>query len=173
MANPQEELCKDNVFNSFYKEHSESLYRFMYYRCGNKDQSLDLVQEAFMKIWNKCSEVLFSKAKSYLFTAANNLFLNEVRHEKVVLEYAKIKPISEYTNESPEYIMEENEYMEKLQTAIANLTEGQREVFLLSRMEDKKYAEIAEMLNLSIKAVEKRMAGALSKLREDFEYFKK
>jgi len=109
MANPQENLCTDTVFNSFYKEHSDSLYRFMYYRCGNKDQSLDLVQESFMKIWNKCSEITFTKAKSYLFSAANNLFLNEVRHDKVVLEYAKIKPISDATNESPEFIMEENE----------------------------------------------------------------
>ena len=173
MLDPQAELCKDSVFNSFYKEHSDSLYRFMYYRCGNKDRSLDLVQEAFLKIWNKCSEVTFEKAKSYLFSAANNLFLNEVRHDKVVLEYAKIKPISDTTNESPEYIMEENEYMDKLQKAISNLTDGQREVFLLSRMEDKKYSEIAEMLTISVKAVEKRMMGALSALREEFEYFKK
>ena len=63
--------------------------------------------------------------------------------------------------------------MEKLQKAIANLTDGQREVFLLSRMEDKKYAEIADMLAISVKAVEKRMMGALSALREEFEYFKK
>tara|TARA_R110000868_G_scaffold158589_1_gene386781 strand:- start:9621 stop:10142 length:522 start_codon:yes stop_codon:yes gene_type:complete len=173
MSDPQAELCKDRVFNSFYKEHSDALYRFMYYRCGNKDRSLDLVQEAFMKIWNKCSDVTFEKAKSYLFSAANNLFLNEVRHDKVVLEYAKIKPISETTNESPDYILEEKEYMEKLQKAIANLTHGQREVFLLSRIEEKKYAEIAELLDLSVKAVEKRMMGALSALREEFEYFKK
>ena len=150
MLDPQAELCKDSVFNSFYKEHSDSLYRFMYYRCGNKDRSLDLVQEAFLKIWNKCSEVTFEKAKSYLFSAANNLFLNEVRHDKVVLEY-----------------------MDKLQKAIANLTDGQREVFLLSRMEDKKYSEIAEMLAISVKAVEKRMMGALNALREEFQYFRK
>ena len=90
-----------------------------------------------------------------------------------VLEYAKIKPISDTTNESPEYIMEENEYMDKLQKAIANLTDGQREVFLLSRMEDKKYSEIAEMLSISVKAVEKRMMGALNALRKEFEYFRK
>jgi RNA polymerase sigma-70 factor (ECF subfamily) len=173
MLDPQAELCKEPIFNSFYKEHSDSLYRFMYYKCGNKDKSLDLVQDAFLKIWNKCSEVTFSKAKSYLFTTANNLFLNEVRHDKVVLEYAKIKTITSVTNESPEYILEENEYMDKLQNAIAALTDGQREVFLLSRIEEKKYAEIATMLEISVKAVEKRMMGALSKLRKDFEYFKK
>lgn len=167
------ELCKDSVFNDFYRTHSDDLYRFMYYRCGDKDQSLDLVQEAFMKVWDKCSEVTFEKAKSYLFSAANNLFLNEVRHQKVVLEYANIKPINESTNQDPSYIMEEDEQMKKLQAAISNLTDAQREVFLLSRIDGKKYSEIAEMLDISVKAVEKRMMGALDKLREKFDYFKK
>lgn len=166
------QLCKDPVFNSFYLEHAESLFSFMYYRCGDKDQAKDLMQEAFMKVWDKCGEINFDKAKTYLFSTANNLFLNVVKHKKVVLEYTKMEPAKESTNEDPEFIMQENEYMKKLQNAIANLTDAQREVFLLNRMEGKKYREIADMLEISIKAVEKRMMGALSKLREEFEYFK-
>ena len=56
--------------------------------------------------------------------------------------------------------------MDKLQIAIDGLTLGEREVFLLNRIENKKYREIAEMLNISVKAVEKRMHGALIKLRK-------
>jgi RNA polymerase sigma-70 factor (ECF subfamily) len=172
MSKEISELCKDNIFNSFYTEHADGLYRFMFYKCGDDSQAMDLVQEAFMKVWTKCSEITFSKAKSYLFQAANNLFLNEVRHHKVVLEYEKMRPNDDSDHESPDFIMEENEYMQKLQTAIANLTDAQREVFLLSRMEGKKYIEIAQLLDISVKAVEKRMSGALGKLRQDFEFFK-
>jgi RNA polymerase sigma-70 factor (ECF subfamily) len=56
--------------------------------------------------------------------------------------------------------------MEKLESVIAGLPEKQREVFLLSRIDKKKYAEIAEMLDISVKAVEKRMSQALIILRE-------
>ena len=61
--------------------------------------------------------------------------------------------------------MEEKEFMDKLQNAISDLTDGQREVFLLNRIDKKTYKEIAEMLEISVKAVEKRMHGALVKLR--------
>jgi RNA polymerase sigma factor (sigma-70 family) len=62
--------------------------------------------------------------------------------------------------------MEENEYMDRLQRAIENLTEEQRTAFLLNRIEGKKHKEIAEMLGISRKAVEKRIYKALDKIRE-------
>ena len=94
--------------------------------------------------------------------------LNEVAHQKVVLKYTKTKPKS-YTNESPEFIMQEQEYMEKLQKAIAGLTEAQRVAFLMNRVEGKKFKDIATLLDISTKAVEKRIYGALKKLRKDID----
>jgi RNA polymerase sigma-70 factor (ECF subfamily) len=89
-----------------------------------------------------------------------------VAHKKVVLKYAKAKPTK--TNfQSPEFLMEEAQFHEKLKNSIENLTEAQRTAFLLNRIEGKKYAEIAEMLNISVKAVEKRMSKALATLRDE------
>ena len=65
--------------------------------------------------------------------------------------------------------MEENEFKNKLQNAISNLTEGQRTAFLLNRIEGKKYREIAVILEISVKAVEKRMSLALASLRKEIE----
>jgi RNA polymerase sigma-70 factor (ECF subfamily) len=56
--------------------------------------------------------------------------------------------------------------MIRLKKVIAALPEKQREVFLLSRIDKKKYSEISEMLNISVKAVEKRMSQALVTLRD-------
>lgn len=92
--------------------------------------------------------------------------LNAVAHEKVVLKFQETKPKS-FTNETPEFLFEESEYMHKLQKAIANLTEAQRVAFLLNRIEGKKHKEIADMLDISTKAVEKRIYGALIQLRKD------
>ena len=161
-------VCESKVYEELYTNHSKSLYNFAFYRCGNSAQSEDLVQEAFIKMWNNCAKIIFEKAKSFLFTVVNNLFLNEIAHQKVVLKYNQ-RGQKEATNETPEFIMEEKEFMDKLQNAIADLKEGQREVFLLSRIDKKTYKEIAEMLSISVKAVEKRMHLALKLLRSQIE----
>jgi RNA polymerase sigma-70 factor (ECF subfamily) len=82
-----------------------------------------------------------------------------------VLKYNQIGR-KEATNETPEFLLEEKEFLDKLQVAISDLKEGQREVFLLNRIDKKTYKEIAEMLEISVKAVEKRMHLALVQLRE-------
>lgn len=162
-------LCEESYFNNFYLEHVQHASNFAYYKCGDKDNALDLVQDAFSKIWENCSKIDFTKAKTYLFTTVNNLFLNKVKHNKVVMEYAKAAPYIDSTNESPEYLLEEEEFKTKLQNAISLLSDAQREVFLLNRIEGKKYREIAEMLDVSQKAIEKRMSGALKVLRDHIE----
>lgn len=168
---PKENLCNDQVFNGFYLTHSRDLYNFMYYKSGDGEQASDFVQEAFIKIFENCGKIDFAKAKSYLFTTANNLFLNVIKHQKVKLAYAQNSPSVGSTGEDPEFVLREKEYMGELQDAIARLTEAQREVFLLNRIDGKKYREIAEMLAISEKAVEKRMMGALKKLRNQLENF--
>ncbi len=167
---PKENLCEETFFNSFYVNHFQAVNNFAYYKCGDKDSALDIVQDAFSKIWENCSKIDFDKAKTYLFTTVNNLFLNKVKHQKVVMKYAKEAPYIDINNESPEYIIEEEEFKKKLQSAIASLSDIQREVFLMNRIDGKKYREIAELLNISQKAVEKRMSGALKILREQIEH---
>ena len=65
--------------------------------------------------------------------------------------------------------MEENQYRKKLENAIANLTEAERVAFLMNRTEGKRFKEIAQILDISTKAVEKRIYGALKKLRKEIE----
>ncbi|MGB5419235.1 RNA polymerase sigma factor [Algibacter sp.] len=169
MSNNDSKLCEETYFNSFYLEHIQHASNFAYYKCGDKDNALDLVQDAFSKIWENCSKIDFTKAKTYLFTTVNNLFLNKIKHNKVVMEYAKAAPYIDQTNESPEYLLEEEEFKTKLQNVIALLSEPQREVFLLNRIDGKKYREIAELLSISQKTVEKRMSGALKIFRTHIE----
>lgn len=161
-------ICKPKVFEDVFNEHSESLRNYMYYKCGDVDLAEDLVQESYVRLWKNCAKVLLTKAKSFLFTVANNLFLNEIAHKKVVQKHQKTE-VKRYTYETPEFVLEEKEFMSKLEAAIAELTEKQREVFLLNRIDKKKYSEIAEMLGISVKAVEKRISAALKKLREKIE----
>ena len=169
MSQPlHDNICEDLLFERLYKKHSRNLHDFLYYKFGDHLNPQDKVQEAFIKLWQNCSKIKPSKAKSYLFTTANNLMLNAVAHQKVVLKYSK-QPQKHSTNESPEFVLQEKEYYQKLQNALSNLTEAQRTAFLLNRVEGKRFKEIAELLGISTKAVEKRIYGALKKLRKDID----
>ena len=164
----QDNICEEHMFSTIFSKYSKDLHNFLYYKFGEHFNPQDKVQEAFIKLWENCAKVSPLKAKSYVFTIGNNLMLNEAAHQKVVLKYRQHKPKTS-TNENPEFLMEGNQYMEKLQQAISNLTEAQRTAFLMNRIEGKKHKEIAALLNISTKAVEKRIYGALKKLREEIE----
>tara|TARA_R110000868_G_scaffold53651_4_gene168083 strand:+ start:4226 stop:4735 length:510 start_codon:yes stop_codon:yes gene_type:complete len=167
MSSQKNNVCEEQVYNMLYKTNSKTVFNYIYYKFGNEEKAYDAVQEAFIKLWENCSKVTPEKAKSYVYTIANNLYLNVLKAEKVRLKYAdKSLAIS---NESPEFLLEEKEYHKKLEKALSDLPENQRTTFLLNRIDGKKYAEIAEMEGVSIKAIEKRMHLALKSLREKIE----
>ena len=66
------------------------------------------MQEAFVKLWKKCKDVPPNKAKSFLFTVANNLMLNEFNHQKVVLKYQQ-KQTKKVNHQDPQFLVEEKE----------------------------------------------------------------
>ncbi|MCV6630737.1 MAG: sigma-70 family RNA polymerase sigma factor [Flavobacteriaceae bacterium] len=167
MESKEHNLCKEQTYQKVHQSHAQALYNFIYYKCGDSAKAADVVQEAFIKLWEHCKKVPVEKAKAYLFMVARNNFLNTVKAEKVRLEY---KPLQTgISNQDPEFVLEEKQYREKLEKAIAHLSEAQRTAFLLNRIEGKKYKEIAQMLDISIKAVEKRISKALESLRKEIE----
>ncbi len=163
--NKRSGLCIESQFDKFYREHAASLFRFLYYKCGDREEAGDLTQDAFIAVWNNCHKVEIEKARSYLFTVANNRFLNTVSKKKIVLQFQS-QQTARSDSQNPHFLLEEKEFNDLLQKAINDLTDKQREVFLLSRIEGLKYREIAEMLDISVKAVEKRMHSALKQLKD-------
>ncbi len=158
---------KKQDLKKLYDEYFESLRGFLYYKCGDIDVADDLVQETFIKVWNKRDDIQMETVKSLLYTVANNLLMNHFNHEKVVREHQKSASVEVSTNStSPQFQMEEAEFEQKLNKVIESLPPDCREVFLMNRIDKLKYAEIAERLNLSVKAIEKRMSKAISMIRD-------
>jgi RNA polymerase sigma-70 factor (family 1) len=170
--NQQNGVCEAKVFSTIFKANSKSIRNYLFYKYGNEEHANDLTQTAFLKLWENCAMVAPEKALAYLYRIVNNDALNKIAHQKVVLNYAKNNYLNSQNNENPAFILEEKQFKEKLQKAIENLTEGQRTAFLLNRIEGKKYVEIAEILGISVKAVEKRISGALLSLRNQIDNIK-
>lgn len=156
-------------FKSIFDQYYTPIKNFLYYKSGDVDLSEDITQDVFMKLWDKREDVQQETVKSYLYTIANNMLLNKIRHDKVVLSFAE-KNKNQQEEQSPEFTLEEKEFKIELERVIGAMPEKQREVFLMNRIEEMTYKDIADSLQLSVKAVEKRMHGALAHIREHIKY---
>ncbi len=162
---PHKDTCEENAFRELFTAHARHVRNFLFYKGATSGEAEDLAQEAFLRLWRDCSKVPFDKAKGFLFTVAGNLFLDEKKHGQVVLRFQRQAPGNESDAENPHYLLEASELQDRLEKALARLPDGQRTVFLMNRMDKMTYPEIAESLDLSVKAVEKRMSKALAELR--------
>ena len=153
-------------FERIYRAHGEQLRNFIYYKVGDLELAEDITHEAFIKLWKHIAKVSPTTAKSYLFTIANNLISDNYRKANVRYKFEQHKKNNQATVSNPEDIYREKEFKEMLETAISGLPEKQRVVFLMNRIDEMTYKEIAKSLEISPKTVEKRMHGALVALRK-------
>lgn len=151
-------------FKILFDKHFDSIRNYIYYRSGDEELATDIAQESFMKVWEKDLSYDEKPIKSLLYKIASDIFISKYRRDKVAQKYlAKLEPSID--NHSPEEQMQYEELKNKYELALSSLSDKQRTVFLMSRNEGLKYQEIADRLELSVKAVEKRMTYALSYLR--------
>ncbi len=126
----------------------------------------DIAQDTFMKLWETRNKIDKRTVKAYLYTIAQNITINQQKRNTLKYKFQK-KPTTDRDFDTPEKLAEMQEYEIKLNNVIAMLPDGGREVFLMNRLEDMTYNEIAERLGLSVKAIEKRMSKVLKILRDN------
>ncbi len=162
----QDNLCKDEVYQAVFYKYGQAIRNFIYSKCRDMALAEDITQDVFVTLWNKCENADASTVKSFLYKIAANRVIDHFRHQKVTQQYQSIKR-SMVDHETPQYHLEEQEYKEKLDRVLISIPEASRSVFLMNRIEKLKYAEIAERLDISVKAVEKRMSKALVIIRKE------
>jgi RNA polymerase sigma-70 factor (ECF subfamily) len=165
-----ENICDKFRFSKLYDSYAQNLSNILYYKYGDLLNPSDKVQDAFIKLWENCAKVAPEAAKSYVYTVANNMMLNEVKHQKVVLKHHEVKP-KDYTNESPEFVLRKKEFLKRYETVLSNLKEEERVAFLLSKVEGKTHREIAELLGITKKVAEHRIYAAFNALKDQLEEF--
>lgn len=160
------ELLQQNAwFRAVFDECYECVRNYLYYLSGSIELSEDLVQDVFMKLWEKQDSVKQESIKPFLFTIARNLYFNTYKRKQIDIRF--VNSLSMNSNpESPEFILVQKEFDQKLQRAISNLPERCRTFYLLNRIDEMKYADIATSFGVSVKAVEKQISKALKLLAE-------
>ena len=163
---PDKNICEEAVFQSLFRQYAQNIRNYILSKCGNLASSEDVVQDVFLKLWQKCADIRFATAKAWLYRAAENSLTDQFRHQKVVLIHRQKQNPNPITGQSPQYQLEEKEFERKLEMVINQMPEKSRVVFLMNRIEKLTYREIAERLGLSQKAIEKRMGIALDIFRK-------
>ena len=141
---------------------------YIYYRCGDGDLATDIAQEVFIRVWEKEFDLSDPRIKGLLFKMARESFISMYRRKELEKKYNE-RVNFEYEELPADNEIDYTELKERYEKALAKLPVTQREVFLMSRNEELRYAEIAERIGISVKAVEKRMSAALAYLREALE----
>jgi RNA polymerase sigma-70 factor (ECF subfamily) len=158
-------MLSKKEFEHLYIRHFDAIRSFVFYRCGDTDAASDTAQDVFLRIWEKRNSLDNSHLEALLYKMANDLFISNYRKEMLRMNFEQSMRLDEETDLSPEEEMQYRQLMADYAAALEKMPEKQRVVFLMNREDEMKYADIAKRLNISVKAVEKRMTSALKFLR--------
>lgn len=160
-----------DAFTRIFEMHHGLILNYIYRISGDRDLAEEVVQDVFMKLWNHRNGFDPSKPiKPYLLTSARNAFIDKKRRQ-AVRKSSDIEIHKEAIENKKANDTNLKELENVLEKALSNLNPGEKEVFILSRMEEMKYHEIATALGISIKTVEARMKRALEYLRNNLRPF--
>ena len=139
---------------------ADGLYRFVLKNIGDSDAAQDIVQDCFLKTWERLDEIRVETAKSYLFTIAYNATIDFFRRGKKTssLEQTQV-PISQTFQHS-------SDLSELLNEAIDRLPATQKTVILLRDYEGYSYEEIAQIAGISIDQVKVYIFRARAALKK-------
>ena len=137
---------------------------------GAHDEAKDVVQEVFVRVWNRRTSWHSSgSVATYLYTITRNLSLNarrsdQSRAQREQLGYVRLVSVSK--PQRPDDVLDETLLREEVESALLALSARRREVFVLARFHGLSYDAIADVLGLSAQTVANHMSSALCQLKE-------
>jgi RNA polymerase sigma-70 factor (ECF subfamily) len=167
------------AFEGLVEGYRQRLVGVLHHLVGDAAEAEDLAQEVFLRVYRARKKYRARcKFSTWLFTIANNLALNRLRSRRrrpvVSLDVQDSGPLGPRPAEQlardraaqPAQQLQQQELAALIQQALAGLNERQRLAVVLNKFEDMQYAEIAEIMGLSTKAVKSLLSRARSNLRE-------
>jgi RNA polymerase sigma-70 factor, ECF subfamily len=167
------------AFGELVDRYRHRLVGVMHHLTGHADEAEDLAQEVFLRVYRTRRRYHpTAKFSTWLFTIANNLALNALRSRRrkpvIPLPASESGPLGPRPAEQivpdrgqpPGHRLAQEELAAVIQTALDGLNERQRMAVVLNKFEDMNYADIAEVMGLSAKAVKSLLSRARSRLRD-------
>lgn len=166
------ELCEGlflndkKAFDQIYERYWKRLYYYAFKIFEDKVICEDVIQEVFIKLWEKATERKIENLEGYLFRAVKFQISNAIRNQK------DFKPFENFLTQLPtdlsaDSILELNETSELISLSVENLPDKCREVYRLSREEQLSNSQIADQMNISVRTVEAHIYKALKSIKNN------
>ena len=165
MANGTNISSKDAA--KVFKEHFDHLVIYVNQYVASVPTAEDIVQDMFLKLWEK--DRLAEQSPAFLYTCARNAALNYLRTQRTdsfSIEEAESFDVEDQIEDQLAYM----EKLERIYKAIESLSPQCREVLKKIYFEGKSYAETAEEMNVSLSTIKTHIYLAIKSLKKDFAY---
>ncbi len=155
-----------SAFDAVFRAHYAPLVLLAESMLRSRAAAEDVVQEVMLELWRRRAELQIQESfRAYLVRSTRNRALNQIRHANVQRRAEPELVREEGVSPTGASVIVASELREAITAAVAELPPACREVFVLSRTQGLRYAEIAETLGISVKTVESQLGKALRHLR--------
>jgi RNA polymerase sigma-70 factor (ECF subfamily) len=155
------------AFEMLYRRHSDPLYRYLLRLCRHRDNADDIFQEVWGKIIKAADRYRpTAKFTTFLYRVAHNCFIDHLRRNKRHTHAGDLEPDSQADpGDLPEVLVERSLARERLELALRDLPDEQRDVFLLHEEAGLDLDEIAVITGSTRETTKSRLRYAVNKLR--------
>ena len=158
------------AFETLFRSYYDPLCRYSCQFVENMDTAEEIVQDLFYILWKERQDLqIFTSVNGYLYRSVKNKSLQYIEHVKVRDAYrAMYAENAVMETSTPQEELEYKELEQQIQEALCHLPERRQKIFRMNRMDGKKYKEIAQELQISVKTVEVEISKALMELRDKY-----
>jgi RNA polymerase sigma-70 factor (ECF subfamily) len=166
-----------DAFSVLYRRHIKGLLNFFWRLCWDKALAEDLTHDTILRVFRMAHQwEERAKFTTFLYRVARNLWIDHVRSAPVRKRRGSLDAplgdeggtfvdLLESSVESPSARLESGEREREIMDAVARLPEEQRIVFVLTQLQDLRYQDVAEILDVPLGTVKSRMHAAVAKLQ--------
>lgn len=161
------ETSSIHLIEDSYKKYQHSVFLYIYYKIGNKEEAEDLVQDVFVRLIGYQQMLRVDTIKHFIFTISRNLLYDYFRHHYKRLEVTSYiyDQRETCTNETEEQVITRDLLLLE-KKKVAQLSEQRRKVYMMTRFENKTLPEVSRILNLSSRTVENHLFASRKMIRE-------
>ncbi len=156
-----------HAYTNIINKYKNPLYATILRMIKNPQDAQDLVQEAFIKVYQQLGKYDGKGAfSSWIYRVAINHCLDELRKKKYKFQQLEIQESHAKNPNHPEVIFMKKEKNRQIERLIATLPEDERIIILLRYVNELSYSEISQIVEIPISSVRNKLHRAKKKLRE-------
>ena len=156
-------------FEILFQKYYVRFYNFVFNLTKSSQTAEDIIQNVFMKIWINRSNLRPDQSiHNYIYVLSKREMLNHIRDRKAYVQVERLVMTEQPSEEVTDHSLNLKELDERIRRFIADMPDQRRKVFLLSRYRGLSNKEIADMMGLSVRTVDRHINLALTSLKKEF-----